>query len=243
MNNIIICIIICIIVILLYIFNLSRNESFFVAYNEFEVQVPLNEEESDVKNLNTLFEEYNTLKAEGTNKFPSTESYQLFPYYSKFSLEKIFGDTLINTLNLIFLKKETYKNDKIQIVKNVYDLYTKDDGKNENYIFKIDLKNLDKKWVLTFQIFLVFKDVNDYVNPLTGEIFINKKDQPLPIEIKYIEPLTYVVEGILGRTELSNDSYYRIKNTLHLMDPFLTSNKEMVIDKNMRIEFGKKLKK
>ena len=244
MNNTIIYIIIYIIaIILLFVFRFTRKESFFVAYNNFKV--PLNEKETDIKYLNNIFAEYNTLKAQGTSDFPSKESYEIFPYYSKFPLEKTFGDTLMNTTSKIFSNNERYKNDKIEIVKNVYDLYFKNDGKNKNYIFKIDLNDLDKKWVMTFKIFLVFDDVDNYINPLTGDIFDDKKEQPLPINIKNIsldEPLALLDDEISGIDELSNDTYYRIKNTLHLMDPFLTSNKEMVIDNKMKSDFDEKLK-
>ena len=231
-----------IIVLLVVLVVLKRRETFFVAYNS--QNVPINKQqtldESDVVYLNNALNKYNT------SSFPNTYDYVKYTRTKKDKLplplsnkvQDLISEKVITTLMII------NKGDRLEIRKvgskpseeqpeaqlePFYDLYWKVIDNNIHCVFKMDIKNKEKGWSRTFKIYVVVK---------TG------KEGNVDIIIKTIslEEFSYLpLEGINQNDEGPN--YYKIENTLRLMDPYLTSGKEMEITDSMKKNFNNALNK
>jgi hypothetical protein len=206
-----------------------------VAYNN--TNVPINKQEtldeSDVIYINTILNEYNM------SGFPSISSY--IKYVSgegpltKTSLDLI-SEKVINTLRIIFSKGTKYRGDRLRLKnskmesepektpESFYDLYWKKIDNNIHCVFKMDIMNIDKGWARTFKIYLVIGD--------KGEINIKTIS---------LEEFSYLLLEDMLSSEY--DTYYKIENTLRLMDPYLTSGREMRITDSMKKNFNNVLKK
>lgn len=210
-------VLVVVIVYVIYVVYYSKRESFFVAYNNFDV--PINKQdslnESDIRYLNSVFDEYNT------SNFPDIFNQYTKYTNSKFDLQTVFSKAITDKLNDIFSKQDKYKGDKIKVVGDIYDLYWKDVNKDRDYIFKINITDESKKWTRSFKIYLIVKN--------TGDINIKT--------ISLEESSEYLSVGGIEKDDYKN--YYMIQNTLHLMDPYLTSRKDMIISDKMKYDFKK----
>lgn len=235
-------VVLLVIIVLLVLVVLKRRETFFVAYNS--QNIPINKQqtldESDVVYLNNALNEYNT------SSFPNTYNYMKYTRTKKDKLplplsnkvQDLISEKVITTLMII------NKGDRLEIRKvgpkpseaqqeaqpePFYDLYWKVIDNNIHCVFKMDIKNKEKGWSRTFKIYAVVT---------TG------KDGDVSIIIKTIslEEFSYLpLEGINQNDEGPN--YYKIENTLRLMDPYLTSGKEMEITDSMKKNFNNVLNK
>lgn len=231
-----------IIVLLVVLVVLKRRETFFVAYNS--QNIPINKQqtldESDVVYLNNALNEYNT------SSFPNTYDYVKYTRTKKDKLplplsnkvQELISEKVINTLMII------NRGDRLEIRKvgskpsegqpeaqlePFYDLYWKAIDNNIHCVFKMDIKNKEKGWSRTFKIYVVVK---------------SGKEGNVDIIIKTIslEEFSYLpFEGINENDEGPN--YYKIENTLRLMDPYLTSGREMEITDSMKKNFNNVLNK
>lgn len=208
--------ILVVIVYVVYVLYYSQLESFFVAYNNSDV--PINKQdsldESDIHYLNSVFDDYNT------SNFPDIFNQYTKYSNSKFDLQTVFNKAVTDKLNDIFSKQDKYRGDKIKVVGDIYDLYWKNINKDEHYIFKINITNESKRWTRSFKIYLI-------VN--TGDINIKT--------ISLEESSMYLSVGGIEKDDYKN--YYTIQNTLYLMDPYLTSRKDMIISDKMKYNFEK----
>lgn len=235
-------VVLLVIIILLVLVVLKRRETFFVAYNS--QNVPINKQqtldESDVVYLNNALNEYNT------SSFPNTYDYVKYTRTKKDKLplplsnkvQELISEKVINTLMII------NRGDRLEIRKvgskpsegqpeaqlePFYDLYWKAIDNNIHCVFKMDIKNKEKGWSRTFKIYVVVK---------------SGKEGNVDIIIKTIslEEFSYLpLEGIDENNEGPN--YYKIENTLRLMDPYLTSGREMEITDSMKKNFNNVLNK
>lgn len=230
-----ICIILFTSIIYIYI-KYYRRETFFVAYNN--ANVPINKQEtldeSDVIYINNMLNQYNV------SGFPSTSSYIKYvrgdvPILEGISkVQNLISEKVINTLRIIFSKGTKYRGDRL-IIKEIkfksesktepfYDLYWKKIDNNIHCVFKMDIMNIEKGWARTFKIYLVIT-----------------VDQEIIIKTISLEEFSYL---LLEDNLMSDyDKYYKIENTLRLMDPFLTSGREMRITDSMKNNFNNVLKK
>lgn len=235
-------VVLLVIIVLLVLVLLKRRETFFVAYNS--QNVPINKQqtldESDVVYLNNALNEYNT------SSFPNTYDYVKYTRTKKDKLplplsnkvQELISEKVINTLMII------NRGDRLEIRKvgskpsegqpeaqlePFYDLYWKAIDNNIHCVFKMDIKNKEKGWSRTFKIYVVVK---------------SGKEGNVDIIIKTIslEEFSYLpFEGINENDEGPN--YYKIENTLRLMDPYLTSGREMEITDSMKKNFNNVLNK
>ena len=235
-------VLVVIIVLLVLYYVKKRRETFFVAYNS--QNVPINKQqtldESDVVYLNNALNEYNT------SSFPNTYDYVNYTRTKKDKLplplsnkvQELISEKVITILMII------NKGDRLEIRKigpkpsegqpeaqsePFYDLYWKVIDNNIHCVFKMDIKNKEKGWSRTFKIYVVVKTGKE------GEVDIIIKTISLE-EFSYL-PL----EGINENDEGPN--YYKIENTLRLMDPYLTSGREMEITDSMKKNFNNVLNK
>lgn len=240
-------------VVLYYYYYYGSRETFFVAYNV--TNVPINKQEtldeSDVFYLNTALNKYNT------SGFPNTYNYMKYTGTKKDKLplplalsnevQELISEKVITTLRII------NKNDRLEIrrIKSetkseaFYDLYWKVINDNIHCVFKMDITNKDKGWSRTFKIYIVVKTAGTFdkrQGTFTDDF--DKRQGTFDIIIKTIslEEFSYLsFEDINPNDESSN--YYKIENTLRLMDPYLTSGKEMKITDSMKEKFDNALKK
>lgn len=225
-------VIIVLLVLVVVLVVLKRRETFFVAYNS--QKIPINKQqtldESDVVYLNNALNEYNT------SSFPNTYNYMKYTRSKKDKLplsnkvQDLISVNVITTLMII------NKGDRLEIRKvgpepsePFYDLYWKIIDNNIHCVFKMDIKNKEKGWTRTFKIYVVVK---------TGK----EGDVDIIIKTISLEEFSYLsFEGIDQNDEGPN--YYKIENTLRLMDPYLTSGREMKITDSMKKNFNNVLNK
>jgi hypothetical protein len=213
----------------------KKREMFFVAYNNSNV--PINKQtgldESDVSYLNSVLNEYNT------SSFPNTNEYDKYIKTKKSTsplssnVQDLIGEKVINTLRIIFSKGSKYRGDRLSIRSEdqdkLYDLYWKRVKNDIHCVFKMDITNKEKGWSRTFKIYLVIVD--------------GTSDVDISIKTISLEEFSYLSFQGMDLHQEAYPMYYNIQNTLHLMDPYLTSGREMKITDNMRKNFENELQK
>jgi len=213
----------------------KKREMFFVAYNNSNV--PINKQtgldESDVSYLNSVLNEYNT------SSFPNTNEYDKYIKTKKSTsplssnVQDLIGEKVINTLRIIFSKGSKYRGDRLSIRSEdqdkLYDLYWKRVKDDIHCVFKMDITNKEKGWSRTFKIYLVIVD--------------RTSDVDISIKTISLEEFSYLSFQGMDLHQEAYPMYYKIQNTLHLMDPYLTSGREMKITDNMRKNFENELQK
>mgnify|MGYP000356426230 FL=1 len=228
---------------------LFNKETFNVSfYNDSDVsnnQDTLYEKE--VKQLNEMFEQANP------ETFPDYRTtYNKLPGYIRFPWQKLVKDLVTSKLLEVFLQNPTYRGSKILVVKDMYNIYWYDDKSNNRHlIFTVDVRNDTLKWTRKIKFYAVLNNLSDFVTD-TGDYITELNDDfqkqfldNLSIRTISLEEstVTLAVKGMddkIGNEDFHN--YYMITNTLHLMDPYLTSGKKMVITDEMRENFEFELK-
>jgi len=266
-------VLVVLLVLYYYYGTLPSRETFFVAYNVTNVPINKQEtlDESDVFYLNTALNKYNTSGFPNTYdymKYTGTKKDKL-PLPLSNEVQDLISEKVITTLRIINkgdrleirrIKSETKS-------EAFYDLYWKMIDNNIHCVFKMDIMNKDKGWSRTFKIYLVVKTagkrqgtlpmanrlVRQGTLPMANRLvrqgtlpMANRlvRQDTLSIIIKTIslEEFSYLsFEDINQNDEGSN--YYKIENTLRLMDPYLTSGTEMKITDSMKEKFNNALKK
>lgn len=203
--------------------------------------------QKEIKELNDMFEQANT------EAFPDYRNvYHKLPGYIKFPWQKLVNSLVIVVLNDIFSKSKDYRGSKLSVVKDMYNIYWYDDKSNNRHlVFTVDVNNEKLKWTRKIRFYAVLNnlsnfitDVGDYITD-TNDNFQQTFLSNLSIRTISLEEstVTLVVKGVdnkIGKEDYYN--YYMITNTLHLMDPYLTSGKSMVITDEMRQNFELELK-
>jgi hypothetical protein len=228
----------------------NQIESFNVtSYND--TYVPKNDQDTlyqaEAKELNDMFEQTNI------NSFPPNyrELYQKLPSYIKFPWQKIITDIVIKNLMEVFSKYKKYRNNKLKVVKDMYDIYWYDDDANvQHLVFNVDVNNSTLRWTRRLKFYITIKDIRkfltdtgDYMQDLDETTLSQLQQNISVITISLEESIVRLLipgfEDKIGSQEFHN--YYNILNPLHLMDPFVTSGKDMVITDDMRNNFVKEL--
>jgi hypothetical protein len=232
-------IIILLVLLVLFIYSLLPIEGFNVtSYNNS--RVPLNKQdtlyETEIKTLNEIFEQTNL------QGFPEVYSFQKLPNYLKFPMQSSFSEIVLQRLNDIFSKSKDYKQSEFVIIKDMYDIKWKDIETSRHFVFNIDVRNKTFNWAKRLRIYVIVNDIKSFLTD-TGEYFEPVDKNLLPNIIVNTISLEESTERLLIGgidAEIGNESYYnyyKIKNVLYLMDPFLTSGKDMAITETMKLDF------
>lgn len=225
-------ILIILIVFSLFMYNNFKIENFeVVGYNTSDVPkytIP-NSYDIDSKKLQDVFKEVSK------NEDLDTSTYTLYSNYIEFPLNNIIKTFLIDYLTMKF-------NNKIEINTAIYNMYWKDIGLDRLFIFNVNMfnrkiftaRNLKVKIIIK-QIKNFTKDTNiqDYKTNILPKILINSISI-LSISINNNNNTQLTTIGI----DNLDPDYYRIKNRLFLMDPFITSNADMIISNSMKDTFA-----
>ena len=154
----------------------------------------------------------------------------LLVFYLNFTIEtfQVFNN------NIKFPYNDLFK-------KNVTDYLKKQFGKNDDKLylfgnlFDIEFKETDTTIIYKFKSFISTPKSN--TNTVLIELTVEKSDNSITINsVKYLTDIKET-EFLPGYTY----EFYTIKNKYYLMDPFLTTSKELVITDDMKTKFAKVL--
>jgi hypothetical protein len=228
--------------ILLLLITTSKWESFF-PFNSFEV--PTNKTDSlydqDTTDIDNAFEILNKdILPDYRNTF------QKYPNFFKFVLNDLFASFIIKQIKLAF-DKTKYNGNKVEVAGALYNIWWKDALNDRHFILNVDIVNKTKFFARKLLVFVKLRDIKQFLTD-TGEYtpLVNDTIQESDLQVVYIgtdNALKYLTvpptDGVIGRESFSH--LYRIKNNLYLMDPYITSGRDMVISDNDKLKFLQKL--
>lgn len=216
-----------IIIILLF----SNTEHFTInSYNETLPITDDNSSDQDKIKLTELFKK--------TNKQVKKQEdiVQELPYYTEFPLKFQFKEKLKQHLNKT-LDSTEYLNYKI--IKDMYNIRWYDKDNNRYFLFNTDIINEKLKTTFYLEVNCILYNISNYI---IGNDYSFINDPSEDIDIQSIN-LLQLSNDLNVRPSIQGEfyNYYTILNTLHLMDPFNTSGKDMQITQDMKSKFKTQL--
>ena len=243
-------IIIIIILTILFFKNILFYKEYFDVSFYNDSYVPNDQDtlyQTEIKELNEIFEQVNT------ENFPDYRNvYSKLPGYLKFPWQKLVNSLVITVLKDVFSKSKKYRDSKLSVVKDMYNIYLYDDNSNNRHIvFTVDVRNETLKWTRKIKFYAILNNLSNFLTDTgdyTTDINIdfekaflsNLSIRTISLEESTVTLLVKGVDDKIGKEDYYN--YYIIKNTLHLMDPYITSGESMVITDDMRRNFDSGLK-
>lgn len=206
------------------------------SYNSFEI--PDNPIETiydkETRVLTSLFD---SLSFTNKTKLDNEDDFTNLNPNISFPLENTFNKAVTE-----FLKSniESFRKDKIYILGKLANIKYKDVSGDRFFVFNVTLVNPTKFFTRSVKTILKLSGI---------EKFVLQSDTSKYLD--YIEALvqdSIFVQSIVIDTDKTTQStvegfdslhpnMYRIKNRLHLTDPFLTSSSEMMINESMKQKF------
>lgn len=229
-------ILIFIIIFIIYKINQQIEKFQVVGYNASDIPkyiIP-NSYDIDTMNLKQIFQKISK------DCDLDTTTYILYGNYIQFTLNNPIKEILSNILtdNL---------HDEIKINTDLTDIYWKDIDNDRVFIFNTNMINTHST-SRKLKIKILIKNIIEFTDD--KQYYKKKPSQDYKSDINLIQ-LSNSIEVLC--INLESDIYlnigvdkleipfYRIKNTLSLMDPFITSGKDMIISKSMRNTFSMSL--
>ena len=117
----------------------------------------------------------------------------------------------------------------------MYNIRWYDKDNNRFFVFKMDIINEKLKTTFYLEINCILHNISNYI--INDDYsFINNPTKDIDIQSIKILQLS---NNLNVRPSIQGDfyNYYTILNTLHLMDPFNTSGKDMQITEYMKSKF------
>ena len=216
--------------------NITSYETFLQPYNSlFDFKDDKDSiYKKDVEKLEKIFKEYNKkdLPSNYLNKFSK------FPDILEFPLNKPIQNIILKLI------RDITKESDLEIFQKMYNIYYNDDiSGNRDLIFDLNINVKEKGLFHTLTIYITILNIKQYMTDSGSFLNIDT----IPNDSVLIHNISIVKKELIEvpfKPILSNNdsSIYQIYNKLHLMDPFLTSGKNMEITKDMFNEFDKELK-
>lgn len=168
--------------------------------------------------------------------------------YIPFPFEASIKKSLIDYMNTNI---GNFKGHNLGITSDLNKLYYKESGNDRIFIFNISLVDNTQFMTTNLRIKLKIKDINNFIRGVkTEQSEIDyRTDIPPQTIINASEILSIRVDENnydsfkLNGIDSLRPNYYEIKNILGLMDPFLTSSRDMIITDKMRTDFDKEINK
>lgn len=205
--------------------------------------------EAETKELTKIFKILSVDTNFKTDKYNIQNPYLPFPFNNH-----------LKRFIILYLKdkSERFKNNKIEIITDLNDIYWKDVDNDRIFIFNFDLLDNTQFMTRNIQMKIKIKDIAKFLKtkddysiepeeikePLTNY----KTDVPVATFLTSVQVLgiqlgknNLIQLNVNGMGELDS-KYYEIKNVLGLLDPFLTSGKSMEITDRMKTKFEKNIK-
>lgn len=184
--------------------------------------------------LNELLKNMGSQSNLGVLKDPSyKKTFQNFPRQTSFPWAKALRDYCTDEFKSKSLGVWTTARD----VRNVY---WKDVQLDRHFVFQIDLEHTKENVVQQALMYVVVRGVNKFLTG-TGEYFGVPSAQDMSMDSGMV--ISIQSHGCLAMPGNALGEYYEIKNTMHLMDPFLTSGKDLQVTQGMRASFSKDLER
>lgn len=173
--------------------------------------------------------------------------YVPFPFEA--SIKKLIIDYMKTNIN-------KFKGQKLEITTDLNKLNYKDYDNDRLFIFNINLVNNTKFMTRNLRVKIKIKDIKNFIKDSKDYGFDSSKEE------KDIDYLTNIPsQTVINSTELLSirldknnyarfelagidslyPNYYQIKNVLGLMDPFVTSGRDMLISDKMKTNFEKEI--
>lgn len=231
-----------ILIIIFCIFIVFNKESFsnVVGYNN--IFIPVNRipsaYDNETKEITNIF---NKLFKQDLCNF-DLSTYKLYNNYIEFPFNNIIKKMLSD-----YLKKsvDKFKKDKIEINSDINHMYWKDVNNDRLFIFNVNLLNNTHFLTRNIQVKIIIKNIKDFMNNDNYRTDIPAAKLILSTDILCIkldvDNYSKIEDTIQGFDNLQ-PNFYNIKNSLYLMDPFITSGKDMFITQHMNDEFKKQIK-
>lgn len=222
-----------------------------VAYNNVRVPTYIIPSilETETKELTKLFQALSKDSDFKIDKYNIQNPYLPFPFNNP--LKKFVIDYLKQNV-------EEYKEHKLEITSDLNDVYWLDVDNDRLFIFNVNLVNNTKFMTRNIVVKLRIKNIKQFIKG-PEDYSVNERVDPKNALTNYktnipvatllnstemlgiqLGRMNIVLEDIKGMDKLDLP-YYQIKNTLHLMDPFITSGKDMIITSTMKKNFEKEL--
>jgi hypothetical protein len=228
-----------IIAIILYIYVSRNNEQFIeeivVGYNH--INVPLNKiptaYDNETRELTDIF---SRLFKDEDNNF-DLATYNLYSDYIEFPFNNIIKKMIADYIKNVGV----FNKDKIEINADINRLYWKNDGNNRLFIFNVNLLNNTRFMTRNIQVKIMIKNINNFTNGNDYRTDVPSATLTSSTDMLYIKLDTdnyfsKIKDNYTGIDKLE-PNYYNIKNTLFLMDPFLTSGNNMILTNDMKTNF------
>jgi len=226
--------------ILIWVFYIKYENFFVSAYNtDIEIE-PLKTDiiiqNEKIKNAlsNKFNEEYNIEKVNKT-------SFNQLSYYETFAMDTFFKENCLDKLKNIL--SPDFPNINLLSVPDLQNIFWKDIDNSRHFIFDIVTTSSNYQFIRVFTCYCILNNLNKYILDDGSYVFdIKSTFSNSDVNIVYIiDIINSNKENTLSGNNLFN--YYEIKNKLHLMDPFITSGKEIQITQTQKEEFEKLLTK
>ena len=176
-------------------------------------------------------------------EFDSTE-YTLINNNVSFAFDSQFKTIIKNFLQKYFPKSSIS-------ITNITNLYFKQENSTDDilYIFNVQFSNLTKFTSRNLIIKLKINNYSEFLNqiPSSANDFKSNVDSAsisdnttiLGITLNKNDDNTVKYTGTYSPLVTLTPNLFTINNNLYLMDPFLTSSKEMIINDKMKTDFNK----
>lgn len=231
-------------IIVSYLFD-NKKEHYvtsIVGYNNIAIPVYYipNIFESETKELVKLFKDTFSDDNLETLGFKEHNPYIPFPFEA--SIKKLIIDYMKTNIG-------KFKGHKLEITSDLNKLYYKESGNDRIFIFNISLVDNTKFMSRNLKVKLKIKGIDNFIKGIkTEQSEIDYRTNiPSQTIINASEILSIRLDkNNYARFELRGldslqPNYYQIKNILGLMDPFVTSGRDMIITDKMKKDFVKEM--
>lgn len=165
-------------------------------------------------------------------------TYNTFPASFVFGYNHIFKQALLEDLKAIT------EDSSIKLIRDIDNIYWRDNGDTRSFVFNIQFSS-GRMFVGTLKVNILLTNLGQY-GLQSG---IQNLDVPvLPINLQDIRINNIDIQrvnkrdnNISGYDQDDIKTFYRIRNNLGLMDPFVTDGKDMHIYEDMKNSFNQHL--
>jgi hypothetical protein len=214
---------------------IEENKKHIQLYEFNNENIPLPREiDLYEKDLNLLLS-----SVEGINKVNSIPDYKSlfrkFPYHTKFELDEFLKSVLLEEINKSVIDNDYFKNDNLQSIRALYNIYYLDSNSDRDYIFGFDLLNATRGFTLQLIVYIRIPNITNFLmddGTFVPKInsFIKKEN----VEILRLEKLHQKVNIKITspNQDYNTINYYKLNQGDYGFD----------ITEQMRIDFDKKIK-
>lgn len=223
--------------ILFWIFYIKYDNFSIYPYNSNDIaEISKTELEIQTEQINELLtkefsdkEEYNPYKV-------NTSLFKEIPFFENFIYEKDLKKIFIKKLSSSLLPK--FPDLDLISTSQLKNIKYKDISLDRHFILNIIVTSKKYSFTREFICYFIINNINNYLLD-SGEYIPIANLKTQDVIFKYITETKIENTKVLLPKPLLN--YYEIKNKLFLLDPFLTSGKEMQITKESQDTFLKVL--